>query len=537
MVNKIKEMLETSKKMALENPQKSYYIAEEVLGFANKHNLVLEKAGAYFCMTYACRVMSDYANGLNHAFKALDIYTKENNNLGIIKIRNLIGIVYFYFGDYSSALENYMVAIDLLDSVDTPYYESALLVNAGEVYREAGNYEEAMDYYIKSLEIALKNNLNSNAATIYLNVSEIYHMQEKYEDSLIQIQNCHNIVKDEDDLIIQAETETKFGRVMFMQGKFEKAKDYYISALQKYNKINNKFYLIELLINFSFLDEAMGRNPRPHLIEALDNAIEAGLETKISTIYKHLSVYHEEKKEYETALSYYKSYHLKEKEIEASNLSQKLEILAVEIHRQKEKYKNENLIKLSDKLANDIFESNVELKRIKEQNAELTHVSLIDELTEIYNRRGIYKMLSEKIENKDSLLDAILIIDIDFFKQYNDSWGHIKGDDCLRIIAKTLRKLIYKDFFIGRYGGEEFLCYMKVNNLNEAVQIGETIRETIEAMALPYNDSSDSDVVTISIGGVVGSIDNDKLNDWIDKADKNLYYVKQNGRNSVCIRK
>lgn len=535
MIDRINSILDESLSKAQEDPAKSYEIARGACEIAEKNNLVIETAYAHYCMAYACRVMSDYTNGLNYAFKALDVFEEHLKTEGIIKTRNIIGIIYFYYSDYKIALENFMIALDLLGTAPNPRLKSSLLNNIGEIHKVAKDYKKALACYSESLQISELNQLMINNSVINANIGEIYFLQGDYSKANLFYTKAFDYAMHTKDYIARGEAQRKLGNIEIMLGHYDLAREYLIDALQSFNHVNNKFYLVELLISFAELDMKIGRNPKQNLMDALNHAIENKLELKISSIYKILVNYHEAHKEFELALNYHKLYYQKEKEIEVSNLSMKLELLAIEFNYYKEKNKIEHNKKLSEKLKREIETSKKELQEIKEENEKLIEVSIIDELTQVYNRRGIDKCLKERLEHESTLLDLILMIDIDLFKKYNDIWGHVMGDVCLKMITSHLKDLNYDSYFIGRYGGEEFVCYMRVKDLDNAIEIAENIRKSVLDLQIAYTKESDSDYVSVSIGGIVDKMTVSKINQYIDVADKWLYHSKEEGRNRVSI--
>ena len=126
-------------------------------------------------------------------------------------------------------------------------------------------------------------------------------------------------------------------------------------------------------------------------------------------------------------------------------------------------------------------------------------------------------------------------LDIDFFKAYNDHYGHQAGDQCLKSVAKTLDKtLLRTGDSLFRYGGEEFAAILPHTNLGGALHVAETLRSNIESMKLPHEKSQITDHITISIG--VATLKPSKGNfysELIELADKALYEAKKNGRNRV----
>jgi len=165
--------------------------------------------------------------------------------------------------------------------------------------------------------------------------------------------------------------------------------------------------------------------------------------------------------------------------------------------------------------------------------------SLIDPLTEIYNRRAILfnfdKEVKRAIRYKNPVSFAIL--DIDFFKKYNDSNGHIAGDRLLKKFAKILNKSVREFDLVGRIGGEEFLIVFPETTIKEAFKVCERVRKVIEKTAFVGGENLLKKNVTASIG-VAEFKGNKKINEelLLDIADKRLYKAKKSGRNKVFFK-
>ena len=129
-----------------------------------------------------------------------------------------------------------------------------------------------------------------------------------------------------------------------------------------------------------------------------------------------------------------------------------------------------------------------------------------------------------------------MIIDIDYFKPYNDNYGHNQGDITLTKVAQAIANTLTRATdFVARYGGEEFVVLMTSTDANGAYKLGEKIRTNIEQLALEHHYSKINDVITVSIG--VSSLMGEALNEkeLFKQADTALYQVKANGRNQVVI--
>jgi diguanylate cyclase (GGDEF)-like protein len=172
-------------------------------------------------------------------------------------------------------------------------------------------------------------------------------------------------------------------------------------------------------------------------------------------------------------------------------------------------------------------------------NKELTRLSNMDGLTQLYNRRYFDNMLKAEISRSQRLSSPIslLICDIDYFKRYNDTYGHLAGDDCIKAVADTIHQHSKRVSDVAaRYGGEEFAVILPNTGAEDAQTIAETIRHAIELLKLPHGSSSVKSVVSISIGvGTMTPSIHTKPSKLIGLADEALYESKSGGRDRVSL--
>lgn len=193
----------------------------------------------------------------------------------------------------------------------------------------------------------------------------------------------------------------------------------------------------------------------------------------------------------------------------------------------------------------DLHTTNAELetvnitleKKVEERTRQLEALSNQDGLTGIANRRKLDEYLKHEYDlaARNNFALSLLILDIDCFKSYNDTYGHPAGDDCLKKVARTLSDSLHRSSdFVARYGGEEFMAILSNVSHEAACEIAERIRINVERLAIPHEASPVSATVTISLG-VCTLIDctSTSLDDFISQADEALYRAKENGRNRI----
>lgn len=177
----------------------------------------------------------------------------------------------------------------------------------------------------------------------------------------------------------------------------------------------------------------------------------------------------------------------------------------------------------------------LELKRKQEL---LEKYAFIDALTEIPNRRRFDEVIDREWHRalRASYPVSLMILDIDHFKLYNDSYGHGKGDDCLRRVAGSLAEILRRSSdFVARYGGEEFVVILPDSDLSQALETAKKIQDIIDALLIAHKLSPVADHVTFSIGVATMIPENGKHHrELIEAADKKLYEAKSSGRHHIC---
>ncbi|WP_069999772.1 GGDEF domain-containing response regulator [Cellulosilyticum sp. I15G10I2] len=180
-----------------------------------------------------------------------------------------------------------------------------------------------------------------------------------------------------------------------------------------------------------------------------------------------------------------------------------------------------------------------EVLELQKKNGELLSLSNHDGLTGVPNRRNFdqYIEISFKTGIREKMPLSVIMIDIDYFKAYNDTYGHIKGDDCLIGVAKEIAASVNRPGdFVARYGGEEFVVVLPKTDAEGARKIAEMIRSNVKALHIPHENSKVHPYVTVSLGAASMIPDaTHTIEAFISKADQALYEAKQNGRNQVKV--
>lgn len=172
-------------------------------------------------------------------------------------------------------------------------------------------------------------------------------------------------------------------------------------------------------------------------------------------------------------------------------------------------------------------------KALEKSNEQLRELSYMDPLTNIPNRRAYQERLEQEIKSCSRTEKPLscLMIDIDFFKKYNDTYGHKKGDEALRKVAMQIKESLPRETdFISRYGGEEFAAFLPYTSIGNAKTVAEKILNAINKLNIEHKHSPFNHSLTVSIG-IASTTTGDY--DLIENADRALYEAKKEGRNRI----
>lgn len=494
MINNIEELRFTDSKEALKvalsalesSKEKNYPQAEAILLF---------KIGSIFSN------ISEYSKGIKYIIAAIPMLELYNLDYHFCSAFNILGNIFFDLANYETAFDYYNKSISIARKYQFIDRLSVAYNNIGEIYKVLLNYDKALDYYQRSLNEDQKIDFKACKGVPYINLAEINYFKADYDKALELVPIGLTFFTKYNNEILFCEVYKVYALIYWKLKNYEKARDNFSRAIDAADKKMAYNYKIGILIFYhQFLAE---QNQIELAIKALSDAYTLAsvnnLHEKLLLICWHFTALYEKTEDFESALKYYKLYIF---------------------HNQEQSKERINQI-------NEGIELRIKTEEIKLQ-------SEIDSLTGIPNRRKFLQFLYTQwdLSKKNGYPLSLVMIDIDFFKEFNDNYGHPEGDKCLIAIAELLTALLDKKYFISRYGGDEFIAVLPLTTLTEAFTFAETMRQAVVDAKISHPHSSISDYVTITLG-VASLIPSDDLsvNDFIKQADDALYDAKRKGRN------
>jgi diguanylate cyclase len=189
----------------------------------------------------------------------------------------------------------------------------------------------------------------------------------------------------------------------------------------------------------------------------------------------------------------------------------------------------------SSRLSQHLEQSNAEIQKLQSELEEIRQEANTDALTGLYNRKALTSRLDQMLNKANGSAQplSILMLDIDHFKRFNDNFGHLIGDEVIRRVAATLKKLTHADAIAARYGGEEFTMVMPNASIDQAVEVGKSVNDAVAKLVLMRRKTRERlPSITVSVG-VASMRQGEEQDDLLERADQALYHAKCNGRNQV----
>lgn len=457
-------------------------------------------------------------NALSEYKRALVIAEEKEYDDLLSVLYNSIGVLYMYNDDEQSALDYFFDGMELAKKINDKMMQATLWSNIAYVYRDAGAFDKAENKF-EDVKCMISE-AEHNDANVEIN--ETAYMMDKIWMMLQQGQVDEAWELMQDESIVQDTSNENYINyaIYYMKKKEKDLCEHFIDMTLKNvgNEINrfNKIIYYQVLIEVA-IEAGLFLKAEQILFIAEQIMNEVGtigkwvklMDYRIK-IYKALGKTKELDEAYDRYYEYDMQYEEQKQKAVVARVRRKIELL-VELDR-----KNKN----------------------RQKQADLYDRRGTDTLTGLYNRWGfnarledVYSMCKEK-----KLPVVVAITDVDFFKEYNDTYGHIAGDKCLKTVAAILNESIGEHGIEGRYGGDEFIIAMCCSK-DEAETVFAKIKAKLAAAEIANSGSEIDDNVTITTGAVVA--DFDESTDFIyyvREADLVLYEIKKSSKNGYKVR-
>ena len=483
----------------------------ELLGFS-----YLYKGEAYY-------ILNDIESMFQNCARAITFLSVTNQWENLARAYNMMAITSINKGNMSLAADYYIRALNCTDNHPLSPARCSIYINLGYLYMQNGLYNEAKEHLLTAYDIYNKTHSKeaeiNRIIMIYTNLATCYMLCNDLDIAGLYIKKlddeCSSHYSDMDYVYVGCLKARYFNACGDEQSR-DSTIENVLARIHKQLPLLDLFDDLYSLCELAF--EIKQYQVLTQIIDILDPIIESMhmtyLERKLLTL----------------KIKYYKIMHYINEYTHAT--SRFFELVSTQEIEDKRMVANMLYVRRS------LAQTQKSKEEIEAANAVLMKKSETDPLTGLANR---YRLTESSQQMIDDCINANLpltveILDIDYFKEYNDNYGHQAGDNCIKAVADLIGEMQDDNTFCARYGGDEFIIIYKGLDEQAVLEKAHRIKQNIISLALEHEYSKAFPYVTISQGLCTSiPVCGHKIWDFLHIADEYLYNVKKNNRNGICI--
>ena len=519
-------------------------------------------AGYYFWR------ISTHDSALVYFNKALKLRKHISSPIDLASTYNNIGIINYQMGNYEVALEHYLIALPLQEDAGNKRGVSLIMSNIGKTYKDLGKINEAFPYFVNALKIGevIKDNIAKGYALN--NIATVLEAKCQYDSSLVYYNlslDGYKAANDRKGVVLNL---NNVAHVHYVMGNFKNAIHYSLRARQIAAEIEDGDGEATALKNLglSYLHVGKVDMALDCFQKSVTISMKIGKRELLKENYEYMSQLYTKTGDYVNSMKHYMLFSSLKDSLLNEQVAHNIDRLKISFETEgKEREnaalrvvqeaqneiirRNKTIIGLISLLLLSIiilsvvlFSMNGQKKKVitklDKALGEVERLSITDELTELFNRRYFWNKLDDSIaiakRHKRELSCAM--IDLDYFKKVNDTYGHSFGDTVLKRTSNRIVSLCRTSDTVARYGGEEIIVLMPETSLEGALAVAEKICEEIKNVR--YQPGGDASLIVTASIGVSCMTPSSASNlisssDLVALADKALYRAKEDGRDRV----
>lgn len=470
-------------------------------------------------------VLNDVDEFFRAITKAVPFLDQSKQWAMVARAYNMMAITSLNRGNAPIAMDYYLTGLGYCKKYQLREEENIIRLNLGNLYLYNGQYAEAQKYFEYVLRYLEKSQESGDyyslMSCITVNLGKCYLLGEETE----RVQECLDYVDQECMPHLQKPERLNVfcfkAHYYHVTGQISK-RDVCMEEIHR--QVNADMAIMDVFDDFYELCEL--------LLECGTEDMFWDILTVLEKLTKNAKIINLQRRIISLKIKYYRTHHDNAGYLQATGLYYELsEIMEKE---------NRQMIANMLSVRNSLERSNERRREVEQANARLQEKSETDPLTNLANRYRLNTYANQTFERAlgGGKPFAVEILDIDYFKEYNDNYGHQAGDACLAVLAEELKRMENDRIFCARYGGDEFVIIYEGMTSGEVFVQAEHLRERIVARSIEHAYSKALPVVTIS-QGICHDIpgEENRAADFLHAADDMLYRVKRESRNNILLGK
>lgn len=495
----------------------------EIEKYAVEHSDMKLFGFSYYYMGETYYVLNDGEKLFKYMTRAISYLDSTSQWELVARAYNIMAITSANRGNAPIAMDYYLTGMNYCKKYHLSLVEMIINTNIGNLYMNCGQYKEAQNYvesaYAYMREHTDSPNYYNYLMNIYVSVAKCYmkrNLLDKAQSYVERVETeCADHVYDIEILEVKcfkAQLYHKMGRYVRRDECIQYIHDNAGKHMTIMDLFDDFYEYCELLLEIGKDVEFWS------MLEILED------------LTKQAKIINLQRKMIALKIRFYRKNNENAEYLKAAGLYYAM----TEIMEKENQYMVINMLNVR----NSLERANEKRREIEEENELLQRKSETDPLTKLANRFRLNQVTDDAFQDAFTSGTglAMEILDIDYFKQYNDNYGHQAGDNCIMAIAQELKKLQNEHIFCARYGGDEFVIVYQGLTLEEVFEQAQILRKNILDLQMEHHFSKALPIVTIS-QGICWAVpqEENKTWDYLHVADMMLYQVKGKNRNGICV--
>jgi len=537
--DEIDTLAELAWELRISQPERAETTAKKAIELAQSGEFVTTPFQTGLATGLVALASVEFQNGLieegvKKCLQALDLLENLPSSKTNARIWTTLSWNSFFLGDYPSAQEQALKALDISNQINLIIEKAWALDAIASTYGISKDFPNALQAHREAVQTFQELNDVDGTIRATNNMAMTLYMMEDFTTALACAQQSLQVVQQWNRKYDELNIACTMAQILIDMGRLDDANGFLERAYSGAKDVRNTpIYHVFVLMEWARISLKCNdlEAAKSKLFMALEFAERNNQQIEKGQCHKNLADIYEREGNYRKSLEHLKTFLSIHEEAVGERAAIRMSILTITHQIESARQKAEIYRLQAEQLRNEM-----ELeKRTKELFEELSRV---DGLTGLANRRHFDERLEREYarHSRTGSELSLILLDIDHFKIFNDTYGHPKGDECLKKVSQAVKDNVSRSTdLVARYGGEEFICILPETNEKAAAKIAEGIRQAVFDLAIPHKTSLTAKYVTVSLGVVTALCHQKGVPAvLIERADHQLYKAKASGRNRVA---
>jgi len=523
------------------NPHEGIRLSKEAykLSTSGKYRVNVYKKGiadSLFNQAHFNLDCGDFQLALSQSLEALSIYSDLKDSIHQTQAMCNLGAIYLSLNEYNKAMSTLLKALEIARHLEDAIPMGEILMTMGMVYLFSGDTSQAILEFKRSLQIFSTGNQSKLLAFVYCNLAAAYKSEGEFDIFKQYLERGEKIATQLGIDLLRIDILRQKGQFELQMGNLDLAHQYFQSSLdmaEQYgyqaDEVASSLWLSDVFFLWGKLDEASALLTAA-LVKSKKNRFNEG---SLNAHYKLAQIY-EKRTDYQQAFDHLKSYLELELKINAEKNEMKYKSLETIYRTQSLQTEARIIQNKNDQLEKEITERRWAEDALRQSEEKYRRLANLDPLTGLNNRRYFYTLALNEFKRIKRYFHpfSIMMIDIDHFKKINDQFGHLAGDQILKMVARQLETFLREVDILGRFGGEEFVVLMPETTLEQSIAVANRMLRLFSDVRFEVCETIIQITVSIGIAPYLEGVAIDRL---VDHADQAMHAAKKGGRNRISI--